>query len=245
MDTDPIWCHLASESIKRFRSIESESRKATCESLNRLPYEAASLKFISDLNFFIENGYLDLFKRDDANLKTCRTIAQSLNVNFIELPDVESIRARFPFMNPSPNMVGLFEPSKSGSLHPRLLTAAQQRLALKRGVVLLRDIVVKVARTPSGSFQIQTKSNREIITADKVILCAGAFLFHNNLLSKYINLDVYPRLIRVARIPLDEQLVKKFNGMPSVSLMTTRDKDANPCNNKFYLMAPVKYPDGK
>lgn len=186
-----------------------------------------------------------LYDLNDSQLEESKNVARSQNVNFKILPDAGSIKSKFPFLNPLNGTVGLFEPSRSGAINPRKLLNAQQQLATKHGVTHMKDIVTKVAyRNPHG-FQVQMKSS-EKFNVNKIILCAGAFLGHNDLLPKNFSIDAFPKLISTTRVSVDENLVKKYSTMPSISMKKiSSGAQSGGFDDPFYLMAPIMYPDGE
>lgn len=184
----------------------------------------------------MENGYLCLFNSCDDMLKLHQDAAKSQSVIYRFLPDTASIKHRFPFLNPSADTVGMYEPSKSGSINPRRLIKAQLLIAAKQGVTVMRDVVTKIEADISVGFRVSTKCN-DSISANKIILCVGAFLNHNELLPGGLRIDVRPTLLTTVRFPVDEKLLQKLELMPSISMKSFTGRH-------FYLMAPVKYPDG-
>lgn len=199
------------------------------------------------VNFYTENGFLTILDESDLNIeKICQT-AKTNGVKYEKMSDTMTIRKKFPYLNPLKNSVGLYEAFNAGSINPRLLVKAQHILAQKLGVTVISDIVINIDHS-QPKFRISTKKNGNF-TSEKIILCVGAYLFHYNLLPKgKENIEVKCGLISTARIPVSKSFIEKLSNMPSITLTTNRTYLSSEVSDKpeaFYMMPPVKYPDGK
>lgn len=132
----------------------------------------------------------------------------------------------------------MYESANSSSINPRLLVKGQQVISQKDGCNMVRDIVIELKERKNG-LEVITINNGSFYV-EKVMLCAEAFLFHNNLVPKWIKtINVKCGLFSTARIPVDHEIVKKLGAMSLIALST------NKLLQSFYMMPPIEYPDGE
>ncbi len=160
--------------------------------------------------------------------------------------DSASVRNRFPYFSPLPNMTGRLETQSAGLINPRKLIRAQIQLAVESGCRLVRSVVSEIARDPPAEmWTIRTRDSGTIL-ARKILFCPGAFLFHlEKRPEKLGRIDVRPRTTVAARIRIDDDVLRRklVAGMPNVTFRAWRDFGQNR-GLPFYMLAPVQYPDG-
>ncbi|MBF6370882.1 FAD-dependent oxidoreductase, partial [Nocardia puris] len=92
----------------------------------------------------------------------------------------------FPMLGLPPleqGVEGLYEHSRAGHLNPRRLVSAQLALAQNHGARILRAAVRAVGRADRRwRLRLDDDHGRREVIAEKVLVAAGAFTNHNNLL---------------------------------------------------------------
>ncbi|CAC5388001.1 unnamed protein product [Mytilus coruscus] len=228
---DFVWSSLAKESIARYREIESSS----------------GIPFYDEAGFIICGSFGKEFMRTN---KEC---AKSQGIN-TKLWSSKELKEHFPYLNFSESDEAIYENDNSGYISPRRLIEAQITIAKRQGCHVIEAVANEVERCViDGEYLmcVSTESGQKIY-AKKVLLATGAFTSFRKLLPKYVNIDVSLRPITVARIEISLDDYKKISNMPSISYCGTGAADwmtkfirksDNTVN--FYMLPPVKYPDGK
>ena len=224
---DEIWAGTDSRSLNRFASIEEES----------------------GIPFFYECGSLVLLAKTIAS-RTESMLMQCKATNIpVERMTPESIKNHWPYLNIpqlSGGVDGLFEGQMAGYLNPRKLVSAQLTLFERRGGTLIRGSVIGVEKDiVSSLWQIHTTQNgqsRKIYTK-KVLIAAGAFINHNNILpcgyKLKLNAFTEPNLL----FEIADKDIEYLQKMPTI--ITVDPEDTGNKNMSIYLLPPIKYPDGK
>ncbi len=224
---DKVWAATDSRSLNRFRDIEAAS----------------------GISFFHECGSLVLMaksiaSRTESIIKQCQT-----DLIPLERMTEKSIEYHWPYLKVPTirsGMEGLFEDQMAGYLNPRKLVAAQILLFEQSDGTLLRGTVIRVEKNQSSQlWQLSLLMNGKIehIYSEKVLLAAGAFINHNDILPINCQLELYiftePNLL----FEIDQDDIQRFEGMPTV--ITVDPEDAGNHNMSIYLLPPIKYPDNK
>jgi sarcosine oxidase len=224
---DEIWAATDSRSLNRFREIENES----------------------GISFFHEKGSLVLLaksivSRTESILKQC----QIANIP-IERMNAESLKDRWPyFKSPdlSEGVEGLYESKMAGYLNPRKLVLSQLILFERMGGNLIRGTVTKVEKNKLTSlWQLDILQNGELrkIFSKEILIAAGAFVNHNNILPCGYKLDLSAFTEPNLLFEISEKNVKNLQTMPTIITVDPEDTGNN--NMSIYLLPPIKYPDGK
>lgn len=215
IDPDPVWALLARRSIERYGKIEAES----------------GVRFYSEAGCLITGpapGGADTY------LEQVIAARDRLGVDapFIEAADVTT---RFPWFQFPEGYCGVFEPRNAGHINPRALVEAQVVLAEKADVQMIRSEVTAVVRV-GGVVNIRTVEGKTF-TAGRVLIAAGGFSIAGQLLPRSLDLTIKARTVLFAEVA--EADVERFAGMPSL-IEAAPEQDQS-----YYLLPPIRYPDGK
>ncbi len=215
LDTDPRWGLMAARSISRFREIEKES----------------------GIEFYYATGHLALSSESNAPENYCNRVdevAKDVPADYERFDD-KAIRARFPYLDPPPDLQGRYQSSIGGYINPRSLVRAQKKIAESQGVQMIPALVEKLS-TNSAGMTAETEAGKEY-RAEKVLVAAGAFCNRVGLLPRPLPLTCMGRTVLF--LELGEQDVERLEEMPSLIYRpATRD-------TRSYLIPPFRYPDGK
>lgn len=215
IDPDPVWAKLANRSIARYGEIARDS----------------------GVDFYHEVGcLLTGVARGDAPSYVGNTLdaAAALNVG-AQILDDPALAHEFPYFRFDAGSEGVFEPRNAGHINPRRLVKAQVILAERAGASIIPQTVVSV-REEGGAVCVTTVEGQQF-SADKVLVAAGGFSVAEGLMPQPIDLSVYART--VAFFEISEEEGARLSGMPSLIA-----KPADP-KQEFYLLPPIRYPDGK
>ncbi|MDF1634560.1 FAD-dependent oxidoreductase [Mycoplana sp. MJR14] len=215
IDQDADWARLAHRSIARYRAIEAESG---------ISFYTEAGCLISGPSPRGEGGYLDAVVSARDRLQ-------------VEAPllDRAQIAARFPWFAVPPTSAGVFEAQGAGYINPRALVAAETACAEKAGGTVIRSEVVAVRSIDKGA-EVTLRSG-ETLAAGRVLVAAGGFSISDGLLPRPVDLTVKARTVVFAEIA--EHDIGAFAGMPSWI-----DESFLP-HEHFYLLPPIRYPDGR
>jgi len=215
IDPDPVWALLARRSIERYDEIATTS----------------SVDFYSEAGCLIaaplpggEDGYLE------------KVIAARDRLG-VEAPfaDERELAEQFPWFRFPAGYGGVFEPRNAGHINPRALVAAQVILAERAGVTVVRSEVLAVARV--GSVVNVKTVDGASFTGGRVLIAAGGFSIARQLLARPLDLVVKARTVLFAEVAEDD--LPRFAEMPSL-IGAAPEQDES-----YYLLPPIRYPDGK
>ncbi len=215
IDPDRDWALLANRSIGRYAEIERES----------------------GVSFYTPAGCLVVGPRrggTDTYVERTAAAARSLEVE-TALLDADGLKERFPFFAFAAGTEGVHEATGAGYISPRNLVGAQSIAAERAGASVIREVAVSI-RDEGGLVAVETAGGKTY-RAEKVLLAAGGFSIAENLLPQPVDLKVYARTI--AFYEVDEAATARFAGMPSLISHGVDGLD------DFYMLPPIRYPDGK
>jgi glycine/D-amino acid oxidase-like deaminating enzyme len=215
IDPDPVWALLARRSIERYDEI------------------AAS----SGIDFYSEAGCLIAAPAPggaDTHLEQVIAARDRLGVDapFIDPTDIAD---RFPWFRFPAGYGGVFEPRNAGHINPRALVEAQVILAEKAGVRIVRSEVSAIARVGSV-VNVRTVDGGAFV-AGRVLIAAGGFSIAKQLLARPLDLTVKARTVLFAEVA--EGDLAGLADMPSL-IGSALEQDES-----YYLLPPIRYPDGK
>ena len=215
IDPDPVWALLARRSIERYAEIENES----------------GVDFYSETGCLIaaplpggEDGYLD-------NVISARD-RLGVDAPFVGERDLAD---QFPWFRFPVGYGGMFEPRNAGHINPRALVRAQVALAERAGVTIDRSEVVSVEETAQAV--VVGTARGASYTGGRVLIAAGGFSISRQLFSRPLDLVVKARTVLFAEVADDD--LPRFAGMPSLIGSSPRQDES------YYLLPPIRYPDGK
>jgi glycine/D-amino acid oxidase-like deaminating enzyme len=215
IDPDPVWALLAQRSIERYGDITSGS----------------------GVDFYSEAGCLIAAPLPGGEETTLDHVIAARNRLGVEAPfvDEQDLAVQFPWFRFPAGYGGVFEPHNAGHIDPRALVKAQVILAENAGVTIVRSEVCSVVRVGSA-VNIRTAEGATF-SAGRVIIAAGGFSISKQLLARPLDLTVKARTVLFAEVaPAD---LPRFAGMPSL-IGSALEQDES-----FYLLPPIRYPDGK
>ncbi|MEU9344463.1 FAD-binding oxidoreductase [Streptomyces sp. NPDC048278] len=143
---------------------------------------------------------------------------------------------------------GLLERRGAGYLNPRLLVAAQLRLAAAAGARLLAGEVTAVRKDPSpgGRWLLRATTADGVAVqarAEQVVVATGALANQSGALPAGQRLDLYaftePNLL--FEVPAGQ--LERLGALPTVVVVDPEDRGND--NLSVYLLPPVRHPDGK
>jgi len=224
---DAVWAATDARSLNRFRAIEKES----------------------SIPFFHESGSLVLMaktisSRTQSIIKHCQS-----NLIRVERMTSGAIEHCWPYFK-VPQVVGgvegLFEDQLAGYLNPRKLIAAQLLLFERAGGSILRGTVNHIIKDKSSNLWklcIVRDGIIDKIYAKKILLAAGAFINHNQLLPEGCKLALYAFTEPNLLFEISQYDIEWLQKMPTIIVVDPEDVGNN--NMSIYLLPPIQYPDNK
>lgn len=207
VDPMPEWGNTAGLSILRYSDLEARS----------------------GISFYSPVGYLGLGVPGSQYNAFCAAIGEQ-NGAEIERLNAEDIRARYPYLSVSDDSDGLVESGGAGYISPRRMVAAQTKLAEQAGAACIRQAARSI-RANSEGVEIELWDGSSV-SAEKVLVAAGAFTAPLGLSPIDLGLTVYGRTVVLVRIEGEAQQV--LRDMP-----TMIDTAIG-----AYILPPIRYPDG-
>lgn len=187
---------------------------------------AADLAFFSDVGAVMTGPAGGAFMSDVAAV----TEAEAIDAERLSGP---ALSERLPVFRFPDGAEAFYEPTGCGHVSPRRLVAAQARAAERAGARILRDRVVAVRETP-GCVEIRAAGG-ETLRADRALVATGGFTIDPALSTGPLDLTVYARTAVFFAIDADE--AARLARMPS-----TIQKSGG---SDWYLLPPIRYPDGR
>jgi sarcosine oxidase len=167
-------------------------------------------------------------------LNQAEQVGQSYGAVYDRLSASE-LAARFPFLQVTPQMVGLWERGGAGYINPRALVQAQLTIAAQQGATIVRQTVTGFAVGSQG-VTITTDADQPW-RAQKVLIAAGGYT--NHLLDR--PLDLRPKAVAVLLAELGPDEVQRLAGLTTLIWRLAE----HPFLASIYSAPPVRYPDGK
>jgi sarcosine oxidase len=215
IDPDPVWAHLAAQSIAAYGEIEQKSGVI-------FHHRTGGLRISPDATAAGDT------------LNQAEQIGREYGAVYERLSD-QDLAGRFPFLHITPGAVGLWEQGGAGYINPRSLVEAQLTIARAQGAVIIPETVARVEKG-QGHVELRTDPG-QTITAHKVLVAAGGYT--NHLLPR--QLDLRPKAVTVVLAELDEAEVRRLHGLTT---LIWRLAD-HPALASIYAAPPTRYPDGK
>ncbi len=215
IDPDPVWALLARRSIERYDEIAT----------------------LSGVDFYGEAGCLiaaPLPGGEDNYLENVIAARDRLGVDAPFIGE-RALADQFPWFRFPAGYGGVFEPRNAGHINPRALVKAQVLLAERAGVTIIRSEVSSVVRV--GSVVNVRTVDGVSFTGGRVLIAAGGFSIAKQLLARPLDLVVKARTVLFAEVAEDD--LPRFAGMPSLIGAALKQDES------YYLLPPIRYPDGK
>ncbi|HET7118630.1 MAG TPA: FAD-dependent oxidoreductase [Hanamia sp.] len=171
----------------------------------------------------------------DAYFKKIAEQAKVFDIPYQLFQSGKSLHSFIPEFNFPASANGIFEPSPSGHINPRLLIKAQQFLFRKNGGALFNGTVKGVVHE-KDTIKIETLDGK-IYRSKKVLITSGAFINFFHLLKRKLLL----------RLKSETTILVKMNQAEAfrlVNLPSLLYKINQPEIQDIYLVRPIQYPDG-
>lgn len=210
---DEVWTRLNFDSVLQYETIQKES----------------GIDFHKGVGCLYVNPY-----GQDEYLRKFPTLAQKFNIQYsIFETEKDKYDSGLSFPEKS---VGVFEPSPSGYINPRLLIKAQLEIFKKQGGCILSDTVVDLSFTKDRVFILKTESGK-IYAAQKILVATGSFINYFNMLPQKLKLETKSEVVLLVKIK--EEMLSHYASLPSMLYEIEEDETEG-----IYIIQPVKYPDG-
>jgi sarcosine oxidase len=190
----------------------------------------------SGIKFHDPSGCLYLAPEQDQYLSGATEVAERFQLSFYPIKNKASLREIAPEMNFDSDVVGLYESAPSGSINPRLLVAAQQKVFASLSGTTVEDVVINVERVETG-WNIRTREGESYL-GENLLIAAGSFSRFNSLLKR--ELDIQTKTEVVVNAQLSEDDARKLDHLPSLLYETYQDDF-----DGIYLVKPQRFADGK
>ncbi|MDX3925062.1 MAG: FAD-dependent oxidoreductase [Shinella sp.] len=201
---------------------------------NRSIARYREIEALSGISFYGETGCLISGAASADFMRSVVSVSQRFNLDAPEM-DRRGMAERFPWFDLPQTSVGVFEAKGAGYVNPRALVAAQAACAEKAGAAVICSQVSSTVEV-GGKVEVTLRSG-EVLTAGRVLVAAGGFSVAPGLLPRPADLIVKARTVLFAQVASDE--LARYEGMPSWI-----DEGADPSDH-FYLLPPIRYPDGR
>lgn len=187
----------------------------------------SEIETASGLRFFTDCGAAMVGPEGSAFMADCRRTAADCGVPHQDL-DSGGLRGTFPYFDFASDLSALYEPDGAGHISPRRLVAAQTRAAETAGARVLETLVREIEDSDSG---VRVVLEDGSLTFDKVLVAAGGMSDH--VLGRSPELKVFARTVALFRIAPEH--AAPLAGMPSLVMRLP---------GEYYLLPPIRYPDG-
>lgn len=196
----PVWAALAAASLDRYDDIEARS----------------------GIEFYARTGCAAVFPQAHTWIEA----AEGYDLQ-AEMVSPEWLFERTGIVAPAGNEIA-FESSPAGHINPRLLVAAQAKLAEMAGATLVEHAVESIRRATDG-FEISGAWGS--VSADTVLIATGAF--GSELLSRPLAVERRARTMLMAEMEPNPRLPNLISVSPDERL------------DEIYWCPPVEYPFNK
>lgn len=188
----------------------------------------------SGISFYTEVGCLIAGAEGGAYLGNVDAAAKALGVTASPL-DKPGLQSRFPYFSFRDDESAIFEAGDAGHVNPRALVAAQTVCAAMAGASIISREVTGLAEVADGV--IVTTDDGATYTAQKVLVATGGFALSDRLLRRRPAMQVMARTVLFAEVAAAD--TERLSAMPSLIRNGPTEAES------FYLLPPIRYPDGK
>ncbi|HEY9878408.1 MAG TPA: FAD-dependent oxidoreductase [Leptolyngbyaceae cyanobacterium] len=194
------------------------------------------LEALSGIFFYGEVGHLAVGQDhgDSRNyLKALQQVAKDLGVGVVVL-NREALQQHFPYFRFYENAVGVWQPQDAGYISPRAHVLAQTQAVERLGGEIIAQEVMSV-RSQDGIVRVTT--TEASYCSRGVIIATGGFTHARSVLPQRLQLTIKAHTVLLAEV--NKAHLASLQQMPSLI--------SKPCdpNAHFYLLPPIRYPDGK
>jgi glycine/D-amino acid oxidase-like deaminating enzyme len=171
----------------------------------------------------------------DAYLERARLMIATGMANARMFGSGTELKQEFPDFRFPPASIGMYEPSPSGHINPRLLVRAQLVAAERQGTTILRETVIGLEERKGLFTAVTREGNR--YSASQVLVATGSFANHLDILPRKLHLKSKGETVLLVRT--DGSTTNALAGLPSLLYEMNE-----PGMEGIYLLPPVAYPDG-
>jgi len=211
---DELWTRLNLDSVKSWSVLQEQT----------------------GIDFYEENGCIYANNFLDDYLKSAPSLADKFGLEIQTVDSSLKLSEISPCLSIEAPFFGLFEPKLAGMLNPRKLVSTQLQALKLLGGTELNDFVVDVSPS-DGQWSVRTSTGMTHV-APQVVVAAGAFTNHFNLIRKALDFYNKSEVVIVSEVSESDYL--KLKGMPSL-LFEIKEDDFD----GIYLTAPTKTADGR
>ncbi|TAH21405.1 MAG: FAD-binding oxidoreductase [Cytophagales bacterium] len=212
---DETWTKLNADSVQAYEKIQRESK----------------IDFHKGVGCLYINPY-----GQDNYLRNLPSLAQKFTTQYSLFDSKTDNHKYFDGLTFPENSVGIFEPSPSGFINPRLLIKAQLEIFRKHRGVEITDTVIDLAVIGDKKFVLTTESGNTY-TASKILVATGSFLNCFGILAQKVQLQTKSEVVLLVKVEAD--MVAHYSNLPS--LLYEIDENGT---EGIYMIQPVLYPDG-
>ncbi|XP_077988631.1 monomeric sarcosine oxidase-like [Glandiceps talaboti] len=219
LDSDAIYAELGKRSISRYREIEQRT----------------------GIRFYSNVGHMSVTLKGDPFLEQIKDNAKKMDIE-VNVMDRTGIRRKYPYLSLNPGEEAVLQMEDAGHVSARNTVLAQQTAAHLQGCDIIDDIVDKVSesiRSDGSKLMKVTTAKGQEIHAKRVLLSTGAFTGFRDLLPSGQELDVTLLTQDVTFAEIVTEDAMRLKDMPVVILKHKVNE------MYYYILPPIKYPDGK
>jgi len=215
-DARPLWVPVTRRAIENYRQLAAES----------------------GIEFHHPVGALIVLPAVDVEEETAASPLPLMRRNEVAhtvySPGDRAWQVEFPQLSFPADYYVIHETAPAGHINPRRLIQAQNRVAEAGGAVIRRERVTGI-ETSGTTATVTTASGK--MSAEKVLVAAGAFTNFNGLLPKQLPLTIETEIVALGR--LSPETGRELTATPTVKYFID-----DPVLDSLYVVPPVRYPDG-
>lgn len=172
--------------------------------------------------------------QDAATLEQAQHTSHKLKAQHQRLAAAD-VQQHFPYIGLLDDYEALYEPAPAGYLNPRIFKQAQLRIAQQQGAAILETEVLELSPETDS---VRIGSQRGDYRAKKVLIATGPYVQASDWL-ELAQLDFRVKTESIMLAHIDERQAEKIKDMPVLLYA-----GAVGSLNNFYLLPPIRYPDG-
>lgn len=211
---DEHWTRLNRDAAAQYPSIEQQS----------------AIHFHEAVGCLYVNPY-----GHDEYLQQVPVLSQAFTLPAESFSTASALNSRFTNFHFPEGATGIFESTPAGLINPRQLIKAQLKLFEQQQGTIITETATDVMVADSQFTVTTTAGNR--YHADKILVAAGSFVNHFNLLPQKLALRSKSEVVLL--VQLTEEDAMQLAHLPSL-LYEINNKEVE----GIYLIKPVLYPDG-
>ncbi|GFT31238.1 peroxisomal sarcosine oxidase [Nephila pilipes] len=198
------------------------------------------LQKLSGIRFYSPLGSLMVAEKDSYDMIELVNSCHNNDIPFVDLSDDETFKKRFPYLQLDECVSRIFDDNGAGLINARMFIEAQKKVATIQGCHIVEDVVEEVKDLEQGMHMVI--GEKGIIRARRILICTGAFTNYKKFHPlKELNMIVNKETVAMPRI--SEASARIISSMPPM-LYLKNNEDEELSMGGYYILPPVKYPDG-